>query len=65
MKHEGLSEEQARDRIYMADIDGLLCDSRPGGVPAGPAAAFAKNQAPERDLAALVNRIKPSCLIGI
>lgn len=64
MQHEGLSEQQARDRIYMVDINGLLVNDRPGGLPGGPANAFAKDQAPEKDLATLVNRIKPSCLIG-
>lgn len=64
MQHEGLSVQQARDRIYMADVDGLLCPSRPGGLPKGPAAEFGKDQAPEKDLATLINRIKPSCLIG-
>jgi malate dehydrogenase (oxaloacetate-decarboxylating)(NADP+) len=64
MQHEGLSVEQARDRIYMVDVDGLLCHSRPGGLPSGPAGVFAKDQAPEKDLAALVSRINPSCLIG-
>ncbi|XP_077286145.1 NADP-dependent malic enzyme-like [Arctopsyche grandis] len=64
MQHEGLSVQQAHDRIYMADVDGLLCPSRPGGLPNGPAAAFGKDQAPEKDLATLINRIKPSCLIG-
>lgn len=64
MQAEGLSAQQARDRIYMADVGGLLCPSRPGGLPGGPADAFSKDQAPEKDLEKLVERIKPSCLIG-
>ncbi|XP_063370478.1 NADP-dependent malic enzyme [Cydia amplana] len=63
MMQEGLSEQQARDRVYMFDIDGLLSTKREGGVPAH-ATAFGKNIEPEKEFAAAVAKIKPSCLIG-
>ncbi|KAJ2947521.1 hypothetical protein O0L34_g17310 [Tuta absoluta] len=63
MMADGLTEKQARDRVYMFDIEGLLSTRRPGGVPEH-AAAFGKDIEPEKDFEACVAKIKPSCLIG-
>lgn len=63
MVTEGLTEKQAQDRVYMFDIDGLLSTRREGGVPEH-AKAFGKDIEPEKDFEAVVEKIKPSCLIG-
>ncbi|XP_072950028.1 NADP-dependent malic enzyme-like [Epargyreus clarus] len=63
MVADGLTEKQARDRVYMFDIDGLLSTRREGGVPEH-AKAFGKDIEPEKDFEACVAKIKPSCLIG-
>ncbi|CAG9787154.1 unnamed protein product [Diatraea saccharalis] len=63
MIHEGLSERQARDRVFMFDINGLLSTRREGGVPEH-AKAFGKDVEPEKDFEQCIAKIKPSCLIG-
>ncbi|KPJ02430.1 NADP-dependent malic enzyme [Papilio xuthus] len=63
MMSEGLTERQARERVYMFDVDGLLSTRREGGVPEH-AKAFGKDIEPEKDFEACVAKIKPSCLIG-
>ncbi|KAL4707291.1 hypothetical protein ACJJTC_019829 [Scirpophaga incertulas] len=63
MVSEGLSERQARERVYMFDVDGLLSTRREGGVPEH-AKSFGKDIEPEKDFEACVAKIKPSCLIG-
>ncbi|CAF4900836.1 unnamed protein product [Pieris macdunnoughi] len=63
MVAEGLTKEQAQDRVYMFDVDGLLSTRREGGVPEH-AKAFGKNIAPEKSFEACIAKIKPSCLIG-
>lgn len=63
MVSEGLTMEQAQDRVYMFDVEGLLSTRREGGVPEH-AKAFGKNVAPEKSFEACIAKIKPSCLIG-
>lgn len=63
MVAEGLSQKQARERIYMFDLAGLLSTRRDGGVPEH-AKAFGKDIEPEKDFLACVAKVKPSCLIG-
>ncbi|CAG9864206.1 unnamed protein product [Phyllotreta striolata] len=64
LENEGLSLEEARDRIWMVDIDGLLAVDRPEGNLEGHKKFYAKNHAPIKNFAAIVNEIKPSVLIG-
>ncbi|CAH1176376.1 unnamed protein product [Phaedon cochleariae] len=64
LENEGLSLEEARDRIWMVDIDGLLAVDRPEGNLEGHKKFYAKKHAPIKDFAAIVQEIKPSILIG-
>jgi malate dehydrogenase (oxaloacetate-decarboxylating)(NADP+) len=63
MKLEGLSDEQARDQIWMFDINGLLEDSRKDLIP--EQLPFTHRHAPSRDLLEVINSIKPNILIGV
>lgn len=61
---EGISIEDARKKIWMFDIDGLLANERKEGNLEGHKKYYAKDHAPTKDFSALVNEIKPSILIG-
>ncbi|KAL3276348.1 hypothetical protein HHI36_011731 [Cryptolaemus montrouzieri] len=62
MEREGLSESEARNRIWMIDIDGLVTKDRTQLL--GHQGFYAKDHAPEKDFLKLINEIKPSILIG-
>jgi malate dehydrogenase (oxaloacetate-decarboxylating)(NADP+) len=64
MQVEGTSTEDARDKIWMVDIDGLLAKNRPEGKLEGHQIFYAKDHAVTKDLRAVVQEIKPSVLIG-
>ncbi|MFF1722539.1 NAD-dependent malic enzyme [Streptomyces sviceus] len=67
---EGLSEEEAADRFWFVDIDGLLVDSRTDLTP--EQRVYARDEADLRrwggdapDLAGVVGEVKPTVLIGL
>lgn len=64
LENEGLSLENARNQIWMVDIDGLLAIDRPEGGLDGHKKLYAKKHVPIKDFAGIVNEIKPSVLIG-
>ena len=63
MKLEGLTDDQARDRIWMFDINGLLEDSRKDLIPEQK--QFTHHHAPSRDLVEVINSVEPTILIGV
>jgi malate dehydrogenase (oxaloacetate-decarboxylating)(NADP+) len=63
MKLEGLSEGEARDRISLFDVNGLLEPSRNDLI--SEQKLFAHPHAPSRDLVAVINSVKPTILIGV
>ncbi len=63
MVDEGLSREDARGRIALFDVDGLIEPSRGDLSPSQ--AVFAHDAAPTRDLQAAVEAFKPTALIGV
>lgn len=63
MQEEGLSEEEARSRIAMFDIDGLLTQSRDDLNPSQKPYAVKADDA--RDLIDAVNIVQPTALIGV
>jgi malate dehydrogenase (oxaloacetate-decarboxylating)(NADP+) len=63
MRMKGLSEEAARSRISMFDIDGLLEPSRAGLSDAQK--VYAHRAAPSQDLAQTIETLKPTVLIGV
>lgn len=64
MEQEGATAEEARNRIWMFDIDGLLTTTRTEGNLDGHKKNFAKEHPPCKDLQAVVEEIQPSILIG-
>ncbi|CAB3235880.1 unnamed protein product [Arctia plantaginis] len=64
MMEEGISKKECEDKIFLFDVDGLLANKRPGGVP-NHAKHFGKDLAPSKDFAAAVVSLKPTCLIGV
>ncbi|MGC0343206.1 NAD-dependent malic enzyme [Streptomyces sp. SLBN-8D4] len=67
---EGLSEEEAADRFWFVDIDGLLVDSRTDLTP--EQRVYARDEADVRqwggdapDLARVVGEVRPTVLIGL
>ncbi|XP_074041194.1 NADP-dependent malic enzyme b, mitochondrial [Leptinotarsa decemlineata] len=64
LENEGLSIDEARERIWMVDIDGLLAIERPEGGLEGHKKFYAKKHTPIKDFEAIVKEIKPSVLIG-
>jgi malate dehydrogenase (oxaloacetate-decarboxylating)(NADP+) len=63
MMREGLSDEQARSRISLFDVNGLLEPSRKDLSPEQK--VYAHPHAPTRDLLAAINSIEPTILIGV
>ena len=63
MKLQGLSEEQARSRIWLFDSKGLLENTRQDLIPEKK--AYAHAHAPTHDLVAAIHSIRPTILIGV
>jgi len=64
MQHEGLSVEEARSKIFMVDSRGLIVKDRPSGGVTGHKVEYAKELPPMKELVDVVNKIKPTALIG-
>jgi malate dehydrogenase (oxaloacetate-decarboxylating)(NADP+) len=64
MMKEGVSKEDAQNKIWLVDSKGLLVKNRPEGGITGHKVDFAKDHAPMRKLADVVKEVKPSVLIG-
>ncbi|MBV1838684.1 NAD-dependent malic enzyme [Acetobacter estunensis] len=63
MKLEGLSEEEACERITLMDVDGLLESSRTDLLPEHK--RFAHPAKPTKDLLATIQRVRPTVLLGV
>ncbi|XP_055295554.1 NADP-dependent malic enzyme isoform X2 [Sitodiplosis mosellana] len=64
MEADGISTEDARGKIWMCDIDGLLTTTRKDGSLEGHKQHYAKGCQPMKDLAEIVKEVKPTILIG-
>ncbi len=63
MQKKGLSQDAARSRISMFDIDGLLEPSRAGLSDAQK--VYAHKAQPSKDLVKTIETLKPTVLIGV
>lgn len=64
MQAEGVSLEEARSKIWMMDIDGLLTTGRKEGSLEGHKVYYAKEYPAMRNLQEVIESLKPSVLIG-
>lgn len=64
MEADGCTQQQARNNIWMMDIDGLLVKNRPEGNLEGHKIWYAKDYKVMKTLIEVVKEIKPSVLIG-
>uniref|UniRef100_A0A182N0F1 Malic enzyme n=1 Tax=Anopheles dirus TaxID=7168 RepID=A0A182N0F1_9DIPT len=64
MRRDGLSEEDARRRIWLVDSKGLIVKDRPAGGISGHKHHFAHEHAPVDTLLEAVRELKPTILIG-
>ncbi|XP_069186030.1 NADP-dependent malic enzyme isoform X4 [Procambarus clarkii] len=64
MVEEGLSEEEARSKIWLVDSRGLIVKNRPKGGISGHKSVFAHEHPPMEELADIVKELKPTTLIG-
>ncbi|XP_065073040.1 NADP-dependent malic enzyme-like [Ochlerotatus camptorhynchus] len=64
MEDEGISSEEARDRMWMFDKHGLLVKSRPEADLEGHKACYARDHCPTDNFVEVVKEVKPSTLIG-
>jgi malate dehydrogenase (oxaloacetate-decarboxylating)(NADP+) len=63
MQLEGLSETEARDRISLFDIDGLIEPSRKDLNP--DQQRYAHRMPPSRDFVATIRSLKPTGIVGV
>lgn len=64
MEADGSSQQQARNNIWMMDIDGLLVKNRPEGNLEGHKIWYAKDHKVMKTLIEVVKELKPTVLIG-
>lgn len=64
MQQDGMSEADARKRIWLVDSKGLIVKDRPKGGISGHKHRFAHEHAPVDTLAEAVKTVKPTVIIG-
>lgn len=64
MQKEGVSEEEAKSKIWMVDSKGLIVKNRPSGGLTEHKLPFAREHEPVNTLSEVVQIAKPSVLIG-
>ncbi|XP_033118544.1 NADP-dependent malic enzyme-like isoform X2 [Anneissia japonica] len=64
MVEQGLSEKEARKKMWLVDSRGLVCKDRPSGGITHEKAVFAHEHKHIKALADVINEIKPTAIIG-
>ena len=64
MKEEGLTEEEAKQRLWHVDVKGLVTRRRPGKL-APHELLFARDEPPINTLGRVVERVHPTVLVGV
>ncbi|XP_066279190.1 NADP-dependent malic enzyme-like isoform X2 [Branchiostoma lanceolatum] len=65
MQDEGLSKQEACERIWLMDKDGLVCQGRSQGNVDGPKTPYAHEHEYLPNVEACVRELKPSAIIGV
>lgn len=65
MEADGCTQEQARDKVWMMDIDGLLTQGRRVGNLDGHKVWYSKKSKEMKTLIEVVRELKPTVLIGL
>eukprot|EP01135_Chromosphaera_perkinsii_P003119 Nk52_evm8s236 gene=Nk52_evmTU8s236 len=65
MVEEGLSEEEARDRVWLVDSRGLVVKDRPKGGLTAHKLVYAHEHKPLEALEDIVKSVKPHAIIGV
>lgn len=65
MEEEGLSQQEARSKIWLVDSRGLIVKDRPKGGVTGHKESFAHPHEPMEKLEDIVRELKPTTLIGM
>lgn len=65
MMQEGLSEQEARDRVWLYDSKGVICVNRPTGGLDPHKEKYAKNVPLTKDFEELVRMSKAGAIIGM
>lgn len=65
MLQEGLSEQEARDRVWLYDSKGVICVNRSTGGLDPHKEKYAKNVALTKDFEELVRMSKAGAIIGM
>lgn len=64
MISDGITEQEARERVWLVDSRGLIVKDRPTGGITGHKTRYAHNHAPVDTLLEAVKTVKPTVLIG-
>lgn len=64
MIREGSTPEEARSKIWMYDVHGLIVEGRPQGDLEGPKAPYVKKGKAIKDLSSVIDYVKPTVLMG-
>ena len=64
MKEEGLTDEEAKQRFWHVDSQGLVTRQRPGEL-APHKLLFARDEPPVSTLGRVVERVRPTILLGV
>lgn len=65
MVAEGITMQEAREKIWMVDIDGLVTTDRPEGSLDTHKFPYAKRHAPVHNFGDVVKEIQPTIIIGV
>lgn len=64
MRKNGLSEEEAKEKLWLVDSRGLITVGRPSGGITTHKATYARQDRHIVDLEEIIDHVKPTCIVG-